>query len=235
MNAHLNVQVSSIAQELSQKSEEIRKYHKEHAVVFQRIRELIGQPVEAVTKARQYDHIMDSGDPIIAQKTIPILVKYSRLMNGLFEDVQKSLPPGGTPWRVLYQTQPGSPSGTLYDAVGEVTVVHNPPTAVEPGVCSTPGSTGKAPERAHSSQPMRKSTGSDRSGRGQSPVHWTPTDLEHRTGPELHSGGILLSEREPSVKGKSREYSSSPPECMMLEAAPTTSRAFRASGTTHQE
>ena len=86
-NAHLNAQVSSMAQELSRKSEEIRKYHAEQAVVFQRIRELIGQPVEAVTKGRVYNHIIESGDPIDARKTIPILKKYSQLMKGLFEDV----------------------------------------------------------------------------------------------------------------------------------------------------
>ena len=79
-----------MAQELSRKSEEIRKYHAEQTVFFQRIRELIGQPAEAVTKARLYDHIIESGDPIDARMTIPILVKYSWLMNGLFEDVHKA-------------------------------------------------------------------------------------------------------------------------------------------------
>ena len=76
-NAHLNAQVSAMAQELSQKSEENRKYHAEHAVVFKRIRELIGQPAEVVTKARLYDRLMEFGDPIQARQTIPILVKYS--------------------------------------------------------------------------------------------------------------------------------------------------------------
>ena len=61
-NAHLNALVSAMAHELSQKSEEIRKYHAEHAVVFKRIRELIGQPAEAITKARLYDQLMKSGD-----------------------------------------------------------------------------------------------------------------------------------------------------------------------------
>ena len=73
--------------------------------------------VDAVTKTRLYNQMMESGDPVEVWKTIPILVKYSRLMNGLFEDVQKLLPPGGTPRRVLYQAPPGSPSGTLYEAV----------------------------------------------------------------------------------------------------------------------
>ena len=99
--------------------------------------------------------MMESRDPVEALKTIPILVKYSRLMNGLFEDIQKLLPPGGIPRRTFYQAPPGSSSETLYKVVGEVAVVHNPPTAVEPGEGSTPGSTRKAPERARSSQPRR--------------------------------------------------------------------------------
>ena len=71
-------------------------------MVFKRIQELIGQLTEAVTKARLYDELMKSGDPIQARQTIPILVKYTWLMNGLFEDIQKLLPPGGTFRRVLY-------------------------------------------------------------------------------------------------------------------------------------
>ena len=140
-----------MAQELSQKSEEIRKYHAEQAVGFKRIRELIGQPAEVVTKARLYDQLMKSRDPIQARQTIPISMKYSRFMNGLFKDIKKLLPPDGTPRRVLHQAPPRSPSGTLYEAVGEVDVVHNPPMAVEPGEGSRPGSTGKTPERARSS------------------------------------------------------------------------------------
>ena len=178
-----------MAQELTQKNEEIRKYHAEQTVVFKRIRELIGQLAEAVTKAWLYDQLMKSGDPIVAQQTIPILVKYTRLMNGLFEDIQKLLPPGGTPRRVLYQAPPGSPSGTLYKAVGEVAVVHNPPTAVEPGEGSRPGSTGKTPERACSSQPRRKSTGSHRSGRGPPTVPDLQSDVIHRNEKRLLERG----------------------------------------------
>ena len=125
-------------------------------MVFRRIRELIGQPVEGVTKARLYDQLMRSGDPIVARQTIPILVKYTRLMNNLFEDIQKLVQPGGTPRRVLYQGPPKSPTGTLYKAVGEVVVVHNPPTAMEPGEGSRSGSFGKAPKKNRFSQPRRK-------------------------------------------------------------------------------
>ena len=61
--------------ELSRKTEEIRKHHAEKAVVFKRIQELIGQPVEAISKARLYDELIRSADPFQARKTIPILVK----------------------------------------------------------------------------------------------------------------------------------------------------------------
>ena len=101
-NAHLNAQVTAMAQELSQKSEEIRKYHAEHAVVFRGIRELVGQPAEMANKARLYDQLVESGDPTSARQTIPILVKYSRMMHNLFEDIQRLIPPNGTPRRVLY-------------------------------------------------------------------------------------------------------------------------------------
>ena len=140
-----------MAQELSHKSEEIRKYHAEQAVVFKRILELIGQPAEAINKAQLYDQLMQSGDPVQARKPIPILVKYSRLMRDLFEDIRKLIPPGGTPRRVLYQGPPGSPTGTLYEAVREVEVVHNMPTAVEPREGSRSGSIGKTLERTRSS------------------------------------------------------------------------------------
>ena len=40
-----------MAQELSQMNDLIRKYHAEQAVVFQWIRDLVGQPGEIATKA----------------------------------------------------------------------------------------------------------------------------------------------------------------------------------------
>ena len=61
-NGHLNTQVAAMAQELSEKSEDIRKYHAEHAVVFSRIRELVGHPNETVNKARLYDQLVESGE-----------------------------------------------------------------------------------------------------------------------------------------------------------------------------
>ena len=98
-----------------QKSEEIQKYHAEQTVIFGRIRELVGHPGEMANKAWLYDQLVEFGDPVSAWQTIPILVKYSRMMNNLFADIQEIIPPGGTPRRVLYQGPPGSPIGTLYE------------------------------------------------------------------------------------------------------------------------
>ena len=122
-NAHLNAQVAAMAQELSHKSKEIRKYHAEPTLVFSRIQELVGHPGETVNKALMYDQLMESGELAFARQTIPILMKYSRMMNNLFADIQKMVPPNGTPWRVLYQGPPGSPTETLYEVVGEVAFV----------------------------------------------------------------------------------------------------------------
>jgi hypothetical protein len=172
-NAHLHAQMASMAKELGQKNEEIRKYHAEQTAVFNQIRDLVGHPGEVVNKARLYDQLVESGDPTSARQTIPILVKYSRMMNNLFAEIQKVIPPGRTPRRVLYPGPPGSPIGTLYEEVGEVALVQNLPTVAEPsqqGGGSGPGSSGKDPERTRSSGAKRKSTGSARSGRGQSPA-----------------------------------------------------------------
>ena len=142
-------------------------------MVFSRIRELIGHPGEIVNKARLYDQLVESGDLVSARQTISILVKYSRMMNNLFADIQKVVPPGGTPRRVLYQGPPGSPTGTLYEEVGEVAIVQNLPATADPSQQaggSQPGSSGRVPERIRSSQARRKSTGSVRTRRGQSPV-----------------------------------------------------------------
>ena len=145
-NAHLHAQVAAMLEELGQKSEDIRKYHAEQTVVFSWIRELIGHPGEIVNKARLYDQLVESEDLVSTRQTIPILVKYSQMMNNLFADIQKVVPPGGTPRRVLYQKPPGSPTGTLYEEVGEVALVQNPPTTADPsqqGGGSQLGSSGK--------------------------------------------------------------------------------------------
>ena len=196
-----------MAQELSQKDEEIRKYHAEQAVVFRQIREQVGQSAEMANKARLYDQLVGSGDPTSARQTIPILVKYLWMMSNLFEDIQRLIPPSETPRRVLYQGPPGSPTGTLYEAMGEVAMVHNPPTAMEPGEGSRPGSSGKTLERTRSSQA---------SGRIPDPIG--PEGINHlsarpQNGPGLQIGSeckfdvILPSERRLPEKGSPEHVS----------------------------
>ena len=85
------------------------------------------------------------------------------------------VPPGHTPRRVLYQGAPGSPTGTLYEVVGEVPLVQNPPTVAgtsqqEGG--TWPSSSGKDPSGTRSGV-RRKNTGSVRTGRDQSPIRRT--------------------------------------------------------------
>ena len=112
-----------MAQELSQKSEEIRKYHAEQAVVFSRIREMVGHPAEIVNKAHMYDRMMASGELASAKQALLIMVKYTRTMKDLLAEIQKVVPPGGTPRRVLYPGPLGSPTGILYEVVGKVALV----------------------------------------------------------------------------------------------------------------
>ena len=180
----VTVQVATMTHELSKKSKEIRKYHAEQAVVFNRIRELVGHPREIVNKARLYDQMMDSGEPASARQTIPILVRYSRMMKDLLAGIQKVVRLSGTPRRVRYQGPLGSPTKTLYKVVGEVALVRNlwlqGPASREAALGLPVPKRSEAPERTRSSQVRRKHTGSIRSGRGQSHVprtsdwSWTP-------------------------------------------------------------
>jgi hypothetical protein len=66
-NAHLHAHMASMSEELGQKSEDIRKYHAEQTVVFDRIRKLIGHPGEIVNKARLYDQLVESGELVSAR------------------------------------------------------------------------------------------------------------------------------------------------------------------------
>ena len=86
-----------MSEELGQKSEELRRYHAEQAVAFRRIRELVGNPAEVVTKAHLYDKLLATRDPTSARQTIPILVKYSRTIKDLLAEIQKVVPLGHTP------------------------------------------------------------------------------------------------------------------------------------------
>jgi hypothetical protein len=92
--AHLTAQVAAMAQEMSQKNEEIQKYH---AVVFNQIHELVGNPAEIINKAHLYDQMMASGERTSAKQALPILVKYTRTMKDLLGEIQKVIPPSGRP------------------------------------------------------------------------------------------------------------------------------------------
>ena len=102
----LAAQVAAMTQELTQNNEDIRRYHVEHAVVLTRVRELVGHPGEVVNKAHLYDQLMESADPVSARQTLPILVKYSYTMNDLIKEIQKLLPPSGTPSRCSIWVHP---------------------------------------------------------------------------------------------------------------------------------
>src|ERR1700738_2334633 len=123
---------------------------------------------------------MESADPSSPWQTLPILVKYSHTMKDLLKDIQKLLP-GGTPRRMLHPGPPGSPTGTLYEVIGEVEQVPGSQAGAGPnqpaGTSHLPES-GRVldwkktpiPERARSSLVCRKSTEwSPRSRQGQSP------------------------------------------------------------------
>ena len=148
-------------------------------------------------------------------------------MSNLFEDIQRLILPSGTPRRVLYQGPPGFPTGTFYKVVGEVAVVHNPPTFVEPREGSRPRSFRKAPKRTRSSHARSKSIGFDRSGRGQSPIRRTSKRSWTKNRSQTPVSRQTPKRETTSGKGKSRARESSPSflEFMMLEAAPTTSKA----------
>ena len=70
-NAHLTTQVAAMAQEPSQKNEEIRKYHAGQAVVFNQIRKMLGHPAEIVNKAHLYDRMMASAELASAKQGSP--------------------------------------------------------------------------------------------------------------------------------------------------------------------
>ena len=158
-----------------------RKYQAEQAVVLNRVWELVGHLGEVVNKAHLYDQLMESADPSFAQQTLHILVKYSRSMKDLLKEIQKLLPPSGTPKRVLYPGPPGSPTGTLYEVIGQVELVSASQVGAgsnQPAGTFKPPKSGRfldqentpVPERTRSSQVRRNSTEwLAKFGRGQSP------------------------------------------------------------------
>ena len=149
------------------------------------------------------------------------------MMDNLFADIQKVVPPRGTPRKVLYQGSPGLPIITLYEEVGEVAIVSNPPTTADPSQQaggSRTGSSGKVPERARSSQARQKSTGPVRTGRGQSTV---PRSSDRSRTPDQAQTTIRhqTSDREATPdRGKSQAHPATPTfwaDCQMQEPAVT--------------
>ena len=85
-------------------------------------------------------------------------MKYSRMMKDFLAEIQKVVPPSGTPRRVLYPGPSGSPTETLYEVVGKVALVQNPLTAAGPsqqGGGFRPINFGIAPEKERSGAPER--------------------------------------------------------------------------------
>ena len=105
-------------------------------------------------------------------------------------------------------------------------VVRNPPTAVEPKEGSRLGSTGKEPERTRSSQPRRKTTGSERSGRDQSPTRRSPNRSRTPDCSRTPVWRLSLKRETTSGNEKARAHKASPSECLILDAAPGTSKAL---------
>ena len=115
-------------------------------------------------------------------------------MKDMLKEIQKLLPPSGTPRRMLYLGPPGSPIGTLYEVIGEVEL--DPASQAgagpnQPAGTSKPPESGRfparektpVPEQTRSSQVRRKSTErSTRFGRGQSPnPDWGMTSERPKT------------------------------------------------------
>jgi hypothetical protein len=148
--AQLAAHVAAMTRELTQKSEEIRRYKVEQTVVLSKVRKLVGHPGEVVNKAYLYNQLLESADLASGRQTLQLLVKYSRTMKDLFKEIQKIMPPRGTPKRILDPGPPGSPTATLYEAIAEVELVPAAQTCARPNQpAGTPGpqESGRVPER----------------------------------------------------------------------------------------
>ena len=96
-NAHLNAQVSAMSVEQNRKTEEIRKHQAEQTVVFKRIRELVGQPAEAIVKAWMFDGLIKSADP--TQALIKLVQYPPREIHTTDEQALRGRPTIGSAWR----------------------------------------------------------------------------------------------------------------------------------------
>jgi hypothetical protein len=222
-----------MTRELTQKSEEIRRYKAEQTVVLSKVRELVGHLGEVVNKAHLYDQLLESADPASARQDLQIQVKYSRTMKDLFKEIQKSLSPHGIPKRILDPGPPGSPTATLYEAIAEVEIVPAAQTGVGPNQLSgTSGAqeSGRVPKReqtpipelTRSTQVHRKSTErSARFSRGQSPGGARPSTRSKTPERAKTPDRAKTSERAKTPdRGKAPMAQASPspsPDCMVLE------------------
>ena len=66
---------------------------------------------------------MESSDPSSVRQTLQIHVKYSRTMKDLLKEIQRLLPPSGTPRWMLYPGPPRSQTCTMYKVIGKVELV----------------------------------------------------------------------------------------------------------------
>ena len=70
-------------------------------------------------------------------------------MKDLLKEIQKILPPSATPRRMLYPGLFGSPTGTLYEVIGEVELRPASQIAVgpnQPAKTSQPAESGRLPD-----------------------------------------------------------------------------------------
>ena len=216
-----------MAQELRKKSEEIRTYHAEQAVVFKRIREMVGHLAEIVNKAQLYDQMMASKEPASAKQAPPILVKHIRTIKDLLGEIQKVVPPGRTPRRVLYPGPPGSPTETLYEVVREVALVQNPTTTAgtsQQEGRARPTNSRRVPSGNCSPQVTRNTTGFAKFRRGHSPIPQTSdrsrtsdrarTPIRHRT---LEPAATSSRGKGPMIHASP----TSPTDCQMVSPNPS--------------
>ena len=130
-------------------------------------------------------------------------------MNNLFADIQKVIPRSGTPRRVLYQGPPGSPTETLYEEIGEVAIVVNPPTTAEPSQQiggSKPGSSGKSAFFTSPAEKFWVCKDRTRAGFGPQVLGLIP-----QSGPGQDTPRHQTSDREATPdRGKTKVHSATP-------------------------